>query len=71
VEDSADCLSCFHDKRCGFIGNGKLGLDCARGRQCLDFYDVLIVDRSIHVLPFKLEEAQHNEMLDKSLHGCV
>jgi hypothetical protein len=29
----------------------------------------LIVDRSIHVLPFTREGAQHNEMLKKSLHG--
>ena len=69
MENPADRLSGFHDERCGFIGNRQLGLDRTRRRQCLDFYDVLIVDRSIHGLPFKPEVAQHNEMLKKSLHG--
>jgi hypothetical protein len=69
VENSTDCFSCFHHKRCRFIRNGKLGFDGAWRWQRLDFYDVLIVDRSIHGLPLQLEVAQHNEMYRESLHG--
>ena len=68
VEDSTDGLSSIHDEGGGVVGDGKRGLDRPWGGQCLDFYDVLIVDRSIHVPPFTLEVAQHSEMSTKSLH---
>jgi len=52
VQDSTDRLPCFHDKRGGVIRDWQLRLDGARRGQGLDFYDVLIVDRSLHLEPF-------------------
>ena len=52
MQDSTNRLPCFHDKPGGVVRNGQFGLDGPGRGQGLDFYDVLIVDRSIHRQPF-------------------
>jgi hypothetical protein len=48
MENSANRFSGFNDECRSLIGNRQFGLNGARGWQRLDFYNVLIVDRSIH-----------------------
>ena len=48
MKNAANGFSRLHDECRRLISNGQLGLDGARRRERLDFYDVLIVDRPIH-----------------------
>lgn len=48
MENSANRFSGFDDECRGLIGNRQFGFDGARGRQRLDFNNMLIVDRSVH-----------------------
>ena len=48
MENSANRFSGFDDECRGLISNRQFSLNGAWGRQCLDFNDMLIVDRSIH-----------------------
>ena len=57
VEDPTDCFPCFHNQRGDIVGDRKFGLDGPWGGQCLDFYDVLVVERSIHGRPFSCRSA--------------
>src|SRR5262245_17659887 len=56
MKNAANRFSGFDDQRRGLIGNRQFGLDGAWGRQCLDFNNVLIVDRPIHTPPRSLVE---------------
>lgn len=68
VEDPTDCFPCFHNQRGDIVGDRKFRLDGPRGGQRLDFYDVLVVERSIHGGLSVVEVWQHSEMFKKSLH---
>src|SRR6188768_755053 len=50
MENSANRFSGFDDECRSLIGNGQFGLHGARGWQRLDFNNMLIVDRSSHII---------------------
>lgn len=60
MEDISDGFSGFDHERGGLISNRELGFDGARGRQRLDFNNVLVVDRSIHGTFDTLSEGTKN-----------
>jgi hypothetical protein len=71
MEDPADCFPRFHNQRGDVVGDGKFGLNGPWRWQGLDFYDVLVVERSIHGRPFSCQVAQHSEMFKESLHDLL
>lgn len=48
MENSANRFPGFDDQGSCLIGNGQFCLDGTGGGECLDFDNVLVVDRSIH-----------------------
>lgn len=69
MKDAADGFACFNDKCGGVVGNRQCRLDRPGGRQCLDVYDVLIVDWLIHWPGLSAREGgQYSEIPMKSLH---
>lgn len=62
MKNPADGLSGFDDKGGRLVGDGKLSLNGARGRQRLDFNDVLVINRSIHRGPLVLCGSRRNEI---------